>query len=209
MVKKSGIYKIQSKIKSERIYIGSAVNITQRWYCHLSSLRLNKHANKKLQSHYNKYGECDLSFSILICCDKDDLIKHEQYFIDAYNPWFNNTLTAGSNMGLKWTEESKAKIRKPKTEQHIINMSIAKKGKKRHPHSLETKKAIGISNTGKRYKQKNKSDYHCKKIINTNTGQIFNSMMAAADSVNISRNALYILFSRDRNMKYDFQYYEG
>ena len=53
----SGIYKIQSIIKPERCYIGSAVNIQKRWRDHKRELRNNKHSNKKLQNHCNKYGE--------------------------------------------------------------------------------------------------------------------------------------------------------
>lgn len=56
-MKISGIYKIQSKVKPERIYIGSAVNIRHRRNQHFSSLSLNNHHNKKLQYHYNKYGK--------------------------------------------------------------------------------------------------------------------------------------------------------
>jgi hypothetical protein len=40
MEKISSIYQIQSKIKPERIYIGSAVNIKHRWGIHLSDLIL-------------------------------------------------------------------------------------------------------------------------------------------------------------------------
>ena len=54
-MKTSGIYRIQSKIKSERIYIGSSVNIQSRWYHHLADLRKNIHGNSKLQNHFNKY----------------------------------------------------------------------------------------------------------------------------------------------------------
>ena len=35
----SGIYKIESKIKPERCYIGSAVNINRRWNVHLRALK--------------------------------------------------------------------------------------------------------------------------------------------------------------------------
>ena len=84
MGKVSGIYKIQSLSHPERCYIGSAVNIDKRKKEHLNNLRKNKHANKKLQSHFNKYGETDLSFSLLLGCGKEDLIKNEQYFIDSY-----------------------------------------------------------------------------------------------------------------------------
>jgi group I intron endonuclease len=108
----SGIYKIQSITKPERIYFGSAVNIKARWRSHLFDLRKNKHHSKKLQRHYDKYGKSDLMFSILLGCDKEDLIKIEQYFLDSYRPYFNNSLTAGNNLGLKrgspWNKGKKA-----------------------------------------------------------------------------------------------------
>lgn len=97
----SGIYKIESKLKPNRVYIGSAICILHRWNTHLCQLRKNKHHSKKLQRHYLKYGESDLVFSILLGCDKEDLIKTEQYFLDSYKPYFNNSQTAGSNYGMK------------------------------------------------------------------------------------------------------------
>jgi hypothetical protein len=50
----SAIYKIQSKIKPERIYIGSSGNITDRWYNHMTELKGNRHSNNKLQNHIPK-----------------------------------------------------------------------------------------------------------------------------------------------------------
>ncbi len=73
-MKLSGIYQIQSKIKPERCYIGSAIHISNRWTKHLSELRLNRHHSRKLQLHYNKYGESDLQFSVLLGCEKEDLL---------------------------------------------------------------------------------------------------------------------------------------
>jgi group I intron endonuclease len=110
-MKISGIYKIQSICKPKRCYIGSAVNIQDRWWIHLSELRNNKHKNSKLQRHFNKYGISDLQFTILLGCDKEDLIKIEQYFIDSYNPWFNLAKKAGSQLGCKRSKESKQKMR--------------------------------------------------------------------------------------------------
>jgi group I intron endonuclease len=109
-MKISGIYKIQSKIKPKRIYIGSAKNILIRWKLHLRSLRLNKHHSALLQRHYNKYSESDLLFSVLLGCDKEDLIKTEQYFLDSYQPYFNICKIAGSSLGRKHSEESKKKM---------------------------------------------------------------------------------------------------
>lgn len=106
----SGIYKIQSKIKPERIYIGSGLNVPVRWRSHLKDLRRSKHHSKKLQYHYDKYGEADLQFSILLGCEKEDLIKTEQYFIDSYNPYFNICKIAGNCTGRKVSEETRRKI---------------------------------------------------------------------------------------------------
>lgn len=133
----SGIYKIQSIIKPNRCYVGSAVNITNRWRVHLSHLRGNKH-NNKLQRHYNKYGELDLQFTILLGCEKEDLIKHEQFFIDSLNPYFNNRPKADSNMGCHWKM----------SKEDSIKMSKRMKG---HFVSDETKNKIRISNTNKKW----------------------------------------------------------
>lgn len=105
-MKISGIYKIQSIIKPERVYIGSAVNLSERWRHHLNDLKLEKHGNNRLQNHYNKYGISDLCFSILLGCDKKDLLKTEQYFIDSYNPYFNICKLAGSRLGMKHSPKS-------------------------------------------------------------------------------------------------------
>ena len=129
-----GIYKIQSKIKPERCYIGSAVDIKRRRYGHLATLNNRIHKNPKLQAHYNKYGKEDLDFSILISCNKEDLIKHEQFFIDSLNPWFNICKIANSSLGVKRSEEYKAKQRSRKgyklSAQARDNMSKAKLGNK-------------------------------------------------------------------------------
>lgn len=107
---KSGIYKIQSIAKPDRVYIGSAVNINMRWANHSSHLRLQKHHSPQLQRHYNKYGINDLVFSIIEICKREDLLVKEQYFLDLYNPYFNTLKIAGSQLGAKRTEETKRKI---------------------------------------------------------------------------------------------------
>lgn len=141
-----GIYKIESKIKLERIYIGSAANINNRWSCHIKDLRKNKHGNKKLQNHYNKYSESDLQFSILLGCNKIDLVKIEQYYIDSYNPWFNICKIAGSPIGVKRSIETKNR------------MSDSRKGIKNHNFgkslSLEVRQKISNSHKGKLHPHK-------------------------------------------------------
>lgn len=180
-MKISGIYKIQSIINPERCYIGSAINITQRWCVHLGSLKNKKHHSKKLQRHYDKYGKNDLIFSILIGCDKLDLITTEQFFIDSYNPYFNNCKTAGSMLGFKFSEETKLKqsISKKgisKTMEHNQKNSEAHKGKipwNKGLHGIyseESLKSMGISKKGKPRSEEVK-----QKLRDANTGKIRSS----------------------------------
>lgn len=107
-----GIYKIQSKIKPDRIYIGSSIDIRRRWNKHRSDLNTNNHKSIKLQNHYNKYGLDDLEFSIILKeCKKEELIFLEQIFIDIYNPYFNCLRIAGSILGYKHTQKHLDRIK--------------------------------------------------------------------------------------------------
>ena len=146
-----GIYKIQSIIRPDRFYIGSSVNIIKRWNHHLNDLRNGIHHSAKLQRHFNKYGESDIQFIILLGCEIDDLIKTEQYFLDSYKPYFNCCFVAGTcaklkrsretiekqrkkMIGKKWTIEQRERFSKqrkgiPKSEEHKKSLSKALKGK--------------------------------------------------------------------------------
>lgn len=117
-MKRSGIYRIDSIIKPEKVYIGSAIDINDRWRCHLKDLRLNKHGNSRLQNHHNKYGELDLVFSIIEPCLPPFLTAREQHYINTLKPWFNICQIAGSSLGRKPSKESR------------LNMSEGQKGNK-------------------------------------------------------------------------------
>jgi group I intron endonuclease len=152
-----GIYKIQSCVKPNRIYIGSSTNISTRWRKHINELYFNKHCNSKLQNHYNKYGIADLQFSILVECDINDILEIEQSFLDSFKPFFNVCKIAGRTTGYKHPESVKIKMRKPKSEEHKKKLSIAKQGcipwnKGRTdlpPHSEETKRKQSLGLKGK------------------------------------------------------------
>lgn len=100
----SGIYCLQSKIKPERIYIGSSNNIDNRKRQHLNDLKRNIHHSAKIQNHVNKYGGDDLEFFTVMECAVDQLVKNEQFYIDILNPFFNSRRIANSNSGVKYDE---------------------------------------------------------------------------------------------------------
>jgi group I intron endonuclease len=112
----SGIYSITNSINN-KIYIGSAVCIKQRFIQHKSDLEKQKH-NKRLQNFVNKYGIEVLKFNIVeLVLDVNDLISREQFWIDYYESWrskrgFNICKVAGSTLGLKMTDSHKDACRK-------------------------------------------------------------------------------------------------
>lgn len=133
-----GIYKIESKLFPDRIYIGSAFNIMKRWRIHKQDLNNNKHHSVKLQNHYNKYGKDDLEFKVLYFCQRDELINAEQFFIDKCQPHFNICKIAGSNAGIKHSKETVEKNRQSKL------------GKKLGPASEERKQKLREWNLGRK-----------------------------------------------------------
>ncbi len=113
MSKKSGIYKISFK-SSKKAYIGSSQNIRKRKNEHLCGLRRQYHRNSHLQNAFNKYGEEEMTFEILLYCDIDDLLFLEEEQIkkhDSYNSGYNlvETPTQG-NRGMKMSADVKQKL---------------------------------------------------------------------------------------------------
>jgi len=150
--KDCGIYKIQSKCKPGKFYIGSAVDCKSRKRQHLYDLRHNKHHNRIIQNHYNKYGEGDLNFSIVEQFDfmsMEHLVEKEQYYINTLKPTMNiNIYATGSRLGVPHTPESCLKMSLSHQGQVSCN-----KGKKA---SLETIAKLRESHLGQPSSMKGK-----------------------------------------------------
>ena len=65
MEKICGVYMIQSKIKPERVYVGSSHDILRRFNHHEDDINRGEHHSVKLQRHADKYGNNDLVFEII------------------------------------------------------------------------------------------------------------------------------------------------
>ena len=112
-----GIYKIETS--DNKCYVGSTERtFRHRWTGHLHYLRNNKHHSQYLQNVFNKYGEDNLTFSVLeVVENKDDVIEREQYWIDLLQPVFNVLKVAGSTVGYQHTPEWRLKRSKKYREQ--------------------------------------------------------------------------------------------
>lgn len=112
-IKKPGIYKITNSANN-KIYIGSAYNLSNRFSVHRYTLRNNKHKNKHLQAAWNKYGEQNFIFEIVELVNIEILLAREQYWIDALTPFkkeigYNIAKIAGNTAGIKASEETRKK----------------------------------------------------------------------------------------------------
>lgn len=96
-----------------------------------------------------KYGYSNFSLQILEYCDIADLTEREQYYLDKLNPKYNILKIAGSSLGHKLTEETKAKISKSiflKKKMGIyVNEKSALYGR---THSEETRALMAIKKFG-------------------------------------------------------------
>lgn len=91
-----------------------------------------------------KYGYSNFSLEILEYCDIANLNEREQYYFDTLNPKYNTLKIAGSSLGHKLSEETKAKISKALKEVYIKEKSPLY-GK---TVSEETKILMSLNKTG-------------------------------------------------------------
>jgi group I intron endonuclease len=177
-----GIYKIENLING-KCYIGQSIVLQKRKNIHLSNLRRNVHKNTHLQNSFNKYGEKNFIFKIILYCEPNELTRYEQFFSNYYkmlNLSYNIRECIDSNSGLKHTEESKEKMSisnkgKVRSEEYKRNMSVIKTGKhlteeqalKRvgsqtgekgnffgRKHTKEAKDKVSKANSGRKFNQK-------------------------------------------------------
>lgn len=128
----SGIYEIVNTINGHR-YIGSAVNIQQRWSQHIHYLNNNKHHSRHLQSAWNLYGADAFEFSVIEACFIFALIFREQHYLNTLKPEYNISPTAGSQLGTRRTAETRANMsaaRQYVSPETRAKMSAARKGTK-------------------------------------------------------------------------------
>lgn len=113
-----GIYIIKNK-DTGKIYIGSSMKLSRRFYQHRRDLKSNNHHSIKLQRSWNKHGEDSFEFSVVLYTDPCDLLLFEQSFLDHYRCYeneigYNICSEAGSNAGYKYTKEQKLKHKENK-----------------------------------------------------------------------------------------------
>ena len=90
----SGVYAIRCRYNG-RTYVGSSKNIKRRWLRHRGDLRGGIHHSPHLQRAWDKYGEQGFEFFVLSYCAVDELLEHEQFWLDSSTCFYNGSRTAG------------------------------------------------------------------------------------------------------------------
>ena len=137
-----GVYCVEN-IQTGKKYIGQSIDLRKRKLTHFSKLRRLSHPNHHLQNAWNKYGEGNFEFKILIYCEPFELTKYEQFFVDSCAPehLYNARLeSVDSNFGFKHSKKSIEKMSGnknhnwgiPMSEEQKIKISDAQIGDKNH-----------------------------------------------------------------------------
>ena len=175
-----GIYMIQNKLNN-KMYIGQAVDIEDRWGEHRRGLRGGYHHNKHLQNSWKRDGEENFEFTVLLECEESDLNMYEEYYIFelmTYDPRVGYNKNYGGDSG-RPTEETRRKISesckgKQLSEETRRKLSDSQKGKYcgeksywygKH-RSEEHKRKISEANKGKQL-----SEEHKRKLSEANKGK--------------------------------------
>lgn len=148
------VYLIKN-IKTNKVYVGSSINLKKRIISHYNLLMKGKHINNKLQNTWNKYGS--ENFKVIIIeenLNSKNLIAEEQYYIDKFDSvkhGYNLLPIAGSSVGNKWTDDAKIKYSKLKKSlnlgNHIIQYDLYGNKINEFPNMVSAAKFIGLKNS--------------------------------------------------------------
>ena len=132
-----------------------------------------------------KYGYSNFSLEILEYCSSSEAISREQYYIDLLKPAYNILLVAGSRLGSKHSEETKAKI----SAAGIGNQNSAgSKGRKRAEGAGSPSVPIEVLD------------------LETGLKTIYPSMSAVGEALSVPAGSIRMYFSRNNQNPYKGRY---
>lgn len=197
-----GIYKITNP--KGRIYVGQGIDLERRFNNYRS---LNCKGQTKIYRSLLKYGHENHTFEILEICEEEVLNSKERYWQDYYNVIdrenMNLKLTESGGKSGKLSEETKLKI--------SLNHGRGMLGKN---HTQETKDKISKVHKGRIFTEEhienmklNSARTKSRKVINNETGEIFNTIKDGAESIGMKDYNLVLRLRGKVKNKTPFEYY--
>jgi len=141
-MKVGGVYCIEN-LKNDKKYIGQSTDLKKRKYEHFRMLKGNCHFNTHLQNAYNKYGEENFVFEILIYCEPVELDKYEQYFIEKHGEYNICKIPGPTTTGYKYSKKTRKYLSKINSGK---NNPMYGKFHSKKTKNLMSKKAMGKNN---------------------------------------------------------------
>jgi len=216
-----GIYKITSP--SGRVYIGQSRDIEHRKSRYLN-LDPSIKGQTRIWASICKYGIEAHIIETVEECLFEDLNVRERYWQDFYDvlseKGLNCVLTDTNEKPKQYSEEIKKKMSqcqmgntKWKGRHHTEKSKQLLRDKATgRLHTEEAKEKIRKKKTGMKYpnRKKNKEYPHFKsrKVIDLNTGKIYNSIRKAAQDLNIVYSVLVARLAGDLQNITTIRYYE-
>jgi len=108
---KSAVYIYQYLDDETVYYIGSAVNLSQRFRQHRYRVSRSVKSCPFFYNYVSKYGWNKFRFGILEYVNSNqDLVNREQFYLDLLKPTLNINKTAGSMLGFKHSDLNRIKF---------------------------------------------------------------------------------------------------
>ena len=143
--RKAGVYRWTNKING-KIYIGSAVDLSRRFKNYFNETSYLRDSSMIINKALLKYGYYNFRLEILEYTTKEKALEIEQNYLDLLNrsgyPSYNIFKKAGSRLGHKLLEVTKAKLRIASLGENNPNFGKS--------HSKETRKKISEALTGEK-----------------------------------------------------------
>lgn len=141
---KTGVYR-WTKLVNSKTYIGSANDLTIRFWVYFSISRLTS-SSMTIYKAILKYGCANFKLEILEYCDPNIVLLREQYYLDLLKPEYNILSVAGYTSGYKHTAETLEKFKTREfSSETLANLTEAAKGR---VLSKEVRAKISVARRG-------------------------------------------------------------
>ena len=155
-------------------YIGCSKNIERRWNEHRKSLENNSHINPHLQNAWNKYGESEFEWNVLLELDSENtMFLEEAKMIESSDMLYN--IAKGGTGGDTFTNN-------PNKEEYRKNLSEA--SKKRYQRVGEREKGNVFTNLTKEELKHRKKVWSDAKVGNKNSNFKHNTPVNQINPIN-------------------------
>lgn len=143
------VYTITNTVNG-KFYLGSSVQIGDRWKAHLTHLEQNRHHSQAMQRAWNKYGSEAFHFTVVkVFKSEEGLREFEQHCLDTLPCHYNTSkkATFPSWEGRKHKPESIEKMRAAAVGRKMHPNCVAALKERAHTPQANVNRAAAVAKT--------------------------------------------------------------